>query len=115
MKGAKLTDFDEVRKEIEAETDRETGTNKGISNKPINLKIYSPNGLSIYSAHFSCACAQLLQFVYIYMLIFIPSSPDPFPLFVLEALSIAMSKFALEFPFHYKYSKSSFILTIHSI
>ena len=45
LKGVKLTDFEEVRKEIEAETDRETGTNKGISNKPINLKVYSPNGL----------------------------------------------------------------------
>lgn len=46
LNGVKLTDFDEVRKEIEAETDRETGTNKGISNKPINLKIFSPNGKS---------------------------------------------------------------------
>ncbi|KAM7540128.1 hypothetical protein Aperf_G00000032930 [Anoplocephala perfoliata] len=47
MRGTKLTDFDEVRKEIEAETDRETGTNKGISNKPINLKVYSPNVLNL--------------------------------------------------------------------
>uniref|UniRef100_A0A5K3FCP6 dynamin GTPase n=2 Tax=Mesocestoides corti TaxID=53468 RepID=A0A5K3FCP6_MESCO len=47
MKGVKFTDFDEVRKEIEAETDRETGTNKGISNKPINLKIFSPNVLNL--------------------------------------------------------------------
>ena len=38
--------FDEVRKEIEAETDRETGGNKGISHRPINLKVYSPNGTS---------------------------------------------------------------------
>lgn len=37
-------DFDEVRKEIEAETDRVTGGNKGISNIPINLRVYSPNG-----------------------------------------------------------------------
>lgn len=37
-------DFDEVRKEIEAETDRVTGSNKGISNIPINLRVYSPNG-----------------------------------------------------------------------
>lgn len=43
-KGNTFTDFDEVRKEIEAETDRVTGTNKGISTIPINLKVYSPNG-----------------------------------------------------------------------
>lgn len=33
-----------MRKEIEAETDRVTGSNKGISNIPINLRVYSPNG-----------------------------------------------------------------------
>jgi replication fork clamp-binding protein CrfC len=38
-------DFDEVRREIEAETDRVTGSNKGISNIPINLRVYSPNGI----------------------------------------------------------------------
>lgn len=37
-------DFDEVRLEIEAETDRLTGSNKGISPIPINLRVYSPNG-----------------------------------------------------------------------
>ncbi|GJQ10543.1 hypothetical protein GpartN1_g2828.t1 [Galdieria partita] len=36
-------DFEQVRQEIEAETDRTTGKNKGISPKPINLKVYSPN------------------------------------------------------------------------
>lgn len=35
------SDFDEVRKEIEAETERMSGNNKGISPEPINLKIYS--------------------------------------------------------------------------
>ena len=43
-KGKKYTDFDEIRKEIEAETDRVTGSNKGISSVPINLRVYSPNG-----------------------------------------------------------------------
>lgn len=43
-KGKKFVDFDEVRKEIESETDRVTGSNKGISNIPINLRVYSPNG-----------------------------------------------------------------------
>ncbi|KAL7062570.1 hypothetical protein AAHC03_01344 [Spirometra sp. Aus1] len=47
LKGKTFTDFEEVCKEIEAETDRETGPNKGISNKPINLKIYSPNVLNL--------------------------------------------------------------------
>lgn len=43
-KGRKFVDFNEVRKEIEDETDRVTGGNKGISNIPINLRVYSPNG-----------------------------------------------------------------------
>ncbi|KAJ3594565.1 hypothetical protein NHX12_003872 [Muraenolepis orangiensis] len=38
-KGKKFTDFDEVRQEIEAETDRVTGGNKGISSVPINLRV----------------------------------------------------------------------------
>ncbi|XP_014288846.1 dynamin isoform X4 [Halyomorpha halys] len=46
-KGKKFTDFDEIRREIEAETDRVTGSNKGISNIPINLRVYSPNVLNI--------------------------------------------------------------------
>lgn len=45
-KGKKFTDFDEVRQEIEAETDRITGANKGISPVPINLRVYSPHGES---------------------------------------------------------------------
>lgn len=44
-KGKKFTDFDEVRQEIEAETDRVTGANKGISPVPINLRVYSPHGV----------------------------------------------------------------------
>ena len=43
-KGKKFTDFDAVRKEIEDETDRLTGSNKGISSIPINLRVYSPHG-----------------------------------------------------------------------
>lgn len=43
-KGRKFVDFEEVRLEIEAETDRLTGSNKGISPIPINLRVYSPNG-----------------------------------------------------------------------
>jgi len=43
-KGRMFSDFDAVRKEIEDETDRLTGKNKGISNLPINLKVYSPHG-----------------------------------------------------------------------
>ncbi|XP_074025554.1 dynamin-1 shibire isoform X2 [Leptinotarsa decemlineata] len=46
-KGKKFVDFEEVRKEIEAETDRVTGSNKGISNIPINLRVYSPNVLNL--------------------------------------------------------------------
>ncbi|XP_053147772.1 dynamin-2 isoform X3 [Hemicordylus capensis] len=46
-KSKKFTDFDEVRQEIEAETERATGTNKGISPIPINLRVYSPHVLNL--------------------------------------------------------------------
>ena len=45
--GKRFTRFAEVRREIEAETDRETGKNRGISNKPINLTVYSPNVMDL--------------------------------------------------------------------
>ncbi|XP_053487168.1 dynamin-1-like protein isoform X1 [Ictalurus furcatus] len=41
------TDFDEIRQEIEAETERISGTNKGISNEPIHLKIFSPHVVNL--------------------------------------------------------------------
>lgn len=34
-------DFNEIRQEIESETERMAGVNKGICPEPINLKIYS--------------------------------------------------------------------------
>lgn len=43
----KFFDFSEIRWEIQAETEREAGGNKGVSNKPIRLTIYSPNVLDI--------------------------------------------------------------------
>ncbi|XP_071035852.1 dynamin isoform X5 [Parasteatoda tepidariorum] len=46
-RGKKFTDFEAIRKEIEEETDRMTGSNKGISNAPINLRVYSPNVLNL--------------------------------------------------------------------
>ncbi|XP_044217975.1 dynamin 3a isoform X1 [Thunnus albacares] len=46
-KGKKFTDFDEIRQEIEAETCRVTGSNKGISPVPINLRMYSPHVLNL--------------------------------------------------------------------
>jgi GTPase SAR1 family protein len=39
--------FDAVRKEIEDETDRLCGKNKGISAQSINLKVHSPNVLNL--------------------------------------------------------------------
>lgn len=42
----KIYDFNEIRNEIVRETDRTTG-NKGISPDPINLKIFSPNVLTL--------------------------------------------------------------------
>ncbi|XP_058861367.1 dynamin-1 isoform X2 [Acipenser ruthenus] len=46
-KGKKFVDFEEVRMEIEAETDRITGSNKGISSIPINLRVSSPHVLNL--------------------------------------------------------------------
>ncbi|XP_048107474.1 dynamin 3a isoform X5 [Alosa alosa] len=46
-KGRKIVDFEEVRKEIETETERLTGVNKGISPIPIRLRVYSPNVLNL--------------------------------------------------------------------
>jgi dynamin 1-like protein len=45
--GRKFYDFAEVRREIENETSRIAGNNKGINRQPINLKIYSPHVLSL--------------------------------------------------------------------
>ncbi|EKG22246.1 hypothetical protein MPH_00425 [Macrophomina phaseolina MS6] len=45
--GKKFFDFSEVRREIENETARIAGNNKGINRQPINLKIYSPHVLSL--------------------------------------------------------------------
>ncbi|GAB2260180.1 hypothetical protein Droror1_Dr00011035 [Drosera rotundifolia] len=43
LPGKKFFDFLEIRDEIQAETEREAGENKGISDRPIRLKIHSPN------------------------------------------------------------------------
>ncbi|PRP81066.1 hypothetical protein PROFUN_11144 [Planoprotostelium fungivorum] len=40
-------DFDKIREEIERETERTTGKNKGISDIPISLKIYSSHVLNL--------------------------------------------------------------------
>lgn len=45
--GRRWYDFTEVKREIEAETARIAGSNKGINRQPINLKIYSPHVLSL--------------------------------------------------------------------
>ena len=45
--GKKFTDFSEICKEIEAETDRVCGPNKGVTDQPINLKIFSNTVLNL--------------------------------------------------------------------
>ncbi|KAI4160703.1 MAG: hypothetical protein L6R39_000162 [Caloplaca ligustica] len=45
--GQKFRDFSAVKREIENETARIAGSNKGINRQPINLKIYSPHVLSL--------------------------------------------------------------------
>ena len=41
------TDWDEVRREIERETDRMAGSNKGVCPEPISLKFFSHAVLSL--------------------------------------------------------------------
>ncbi|GLB41529.1 putative TRAFAC class dynamin-like GTPase superfamily, dynamin Fzo YdjA family protein [Lyophyllum shimeji] len=43
----RFTDFGEIRKEIEQETFRVAGQNKGVSKLPISLRIYSPDVLDL--------------------------------------------------------------------
>lgn len=45
--GRKFEDFKLVKQEIEAETARIAGSNKGINRQPINLKIFSPHVLNL--------------------------------------------------------------------
>ncbi|KAK9247171.1 Dynamin central region-domain-containing protein [Lipomyces tetrasporus] len=45
--GRKFYDFAEVRREIENDTVRIAGNNKGINKQPINLKIFSPHVLNL--------------------------------------------------------------------
>lgn len=45
--GRKFTNFNQVRVEIENETARIAGNNKGINRQPINLKIYSSHVLNL--------------------------------------------------------------------
>lgn len=45
--GQKFHDFNKIRDEIVRETDAKTGRNAGISPAPINLRIYSPNVLTL--------------------------------------------------------------------
>lgn len=45
--GQKFFDFNKIRDEIVKETESKTGRNAGISPAPINLRIYSPNVLTL--------------------------------------------------------------------
>ena len=47
LPGKRFYDFTEIRAEIVRETDRSTGTNKGISSQAIHLKVYSPRVLHL--------------------------------------------------------------------
>lgn len=47
LPGQKITDFNKIRDEIVRETESKTGKNAGISNNPINLRIFSPNVLTL--------------------------------------------------------------------
>ena len=57
-------DFVSIMKEIEDETDRETGQNKGISNKPINLRVYSPHVLNITLIDLPGLCTPFIDLTF---------------------------------------------------
>jgi dynamin 1-like protein len=69
----RFTDFGDVKREIENETSRVAGSNKGINRQPINLKIYSPHvlnltlvdlpGLTKVCAHLVSALPHHLQLI----------------------------------------------------
>lgn len=45
--GQRFYDFSQIRREIESETSRVAGNNKGVNRIPINLKIFSPHVLNL--------------------------------------------------------------------
>ena len=45
--GKKFFNFNEIRDEIDKETERSTGKNAGVSPSPINLRIFSPNVVTL--------------------------------------------------------------------
>jgi dynamin 1-like protein len=47
LPGKRFFDFTQIRREIIRDTDRLTGSNKGIDSTPIHLKIHSPHVLSL--------------------------------------------------------------------
>jgi dynamin 1-like protein len=47
LPGRKFTDFDEIREEISRDTELKVGRNAGVSNQPINLRVFSPNVLTL--------------------------------------------------------------------
>jgi len=47
LPGQKFYDFHQIRREIEKETQRVAGSNKGISRQPINLRIHSPRVVNL--------------------------------------------------------------------
>lgn len=65
-KGKIFSDFNEINKEIVKETDRLTGSNKGISNIPINLRVHSPHGKkgTVLNIYFTIIPVPLLLIMY---------------------------------------------------
>jgi vacuolar protein sorting-associated protein 1 len=47
LPGEKFYDFNKIRSEIVRDTDAKTGKNAGISPVPINLRVFSPNVLTL--------------------------------------------------------------------
>eukprot|EP00605_Chrysophyceae_sp_TOSAG23-4_P002839 GSChrysophyteH1.ASY1.ANO1.3127.1 assembled CDS len=85
LPGQRFFDFEEIRAEIQRETERVSGKNKGISNKSINLKIFSPHVLNLTLVDLPgitkvrvcvsvCVCVCLCVSVCVFLCVYAPPS-----------------------------------------
>jgi hypothetical protein len=83
-----------VRREIQDETDRETGRSKQISSVPIHLSIYSPNGKSGFTLKYPYLAPALV--------LYLPyGNKIMFQMPFIFAFSHILQSFKFFLPFHY--------------
>ena len=90
--GRQYYDFNDVRREIENETARIAGNNKGINRQPINLKIYSPHVLSLTLVDLpglTKVCINSKPIVYVISSLFIAGVDNRFGLSAIDRFQSA--------------------------